>query len=69
MLRLKTTFNRYTNEISEQMKKSIVHKYIDQIVQGVLDDITKESGQAVKDKDTTDQLNKCREIFNVQENI
>lgn len=46
MLRLKPTFHLYTKEISEQIKKSISRKYIEQIAKGVLYDITKNSGQA-----------------------
>jgi len=46
MLKLKTTFYLYNNEINEQIKKSITSKYIEQIAQCILTDITKNSEQA-----------------------
>lgn len=46
MLRLKPTFYLYTDEISEQIKKIIKSKYIEQIAQYVLNDIAKNPRQA-----------------------
>lgn len=49
MLRIKPTFYIYTNEINEQIKKSIKNKYIEQIAQCVLTDITENSEKAELD--------------------
>ena len=46
MLKLKTTFYIYNSEISDQIKKSITSKYIEQIAQCALTDITENSEQA-----------------------
>ena len=46
MLKFKPTFYLYTNEINERIKKSIMEKFIKQIAQCVLTDITEASKQA-----------------------
>lgn len=46
MLKLKQTFYLHNNEITDQMRKSIINKYIEQLGKCVLADITENSGQA-----------------------
>lgn len=51
MLKLKTTFYLYNHNINEQIKKSITDKFIKQIAQCVLTDITEASKQAENAQD------------------
>ena len=46
MLKLKPTFYLYTNEINNQIKQSIITKYIEQLAQNVLTDIAEVPKQA-----------------------